>query len=144
MSDDDLGSEDLSKTLERAQAAVAALARDYVNWAHADIAACQSYLDQARLAPDQRDRHLQELYGIAHNIKGQGSAFDFPLMTRIGQSLCQLTRYERGAGEDHLDLIARHLQALRQVLDNDLRGDGDAGAQDLAAGLEAAVAAERA
>jgi len=143
MGDDDPGSDDMSKALERAQAAVAALARDYVKWAQADIAACQHHLDQARIAPDQRDLHLQELYGIAHNIKGQGSAFGFPLMTRIGQSLCQFTRERHGYGEEHLALIARHLQALRQVLDNDLRGDGDATARDLAARLETEVAAAK-
>jgi hypothetical protein len=141
MNDHDHSSNGMAQTLARAQAAVAALARDYVKWARADIATCQSHLDRAHTAPGERSAHIQALYGVAHNIKGQGGAFGFPLITRIGQSLCRLTRTERNFSEADLALVAGHLQALRLVLDGNLTGDGNAAAQSLATQLEGQVAA---
>lgn len=141
MNDHEHSPSGMSQTLARAQAAVAALARDYVNWARADIAACQSHLDDAQAVPADCRAHIQALYGIAHNIKGQGGAFGFPLVTRVGQSLCRLTKLERNFTEADLALIAGHLQALRLILDGNLTGEGNTVAQSLATQLESQVAA---
>lgn len=130
----------MAQALARAQAAVAALARDYSNWARADVDACQKCLEQAVAQPDQRETHIRALYAIAHNIKGQGTSFGYPLMTRIGQSLCSLTRAERSFGDDDLSLIAAHLDALRHVLEKTQPGNDNACAEALADELEERVA----
>lgn len=141
--DENTGDDDsrgMAQTLARARAAVAALARDYINWARADIDACQKCLDQALARPDQREAHIRALFAVAHNIKGQGTSFGYPLMTRIGQSLCYLTRTERSFGDGDLSLIAAHLDALRHVLEKTPPGNDNAGAETLAAELEERVA----
>ena len=35
---------------------------------------------------------------VAHNIKGQGSSFGFPLMTRLGDSLCRARPHSTPTG----------------------------------------------
>ncbi|TXH38725.1 MAG: hypothetical protein E6Q98_02660 [Rhodospirillaceae bacterium] len=141
--DENTGGDDnrgMAQTLARARAAVEALARDYINWARADIDACQKCLDQAVAQPDQRETHIRTLFAVAHNIKGQGTSFGYPLMTRIGQSLCHLTRTGRPFADGDLSLIAAHLAALRQVLEKTRPGDDNAGTEALAAELEERVA----
>ncbi len=130
----------MAQTLARAQAAVAALARDYVRWARSDLTSCQNHLDAALAVPAERATHIRAIFALAHNIKGQGGSFGFPLITRIGQSLSRLTQASRTVSESDLQLVASHLQALRYILDNELTGDGNPEAQSLVTALESRVA----
>jgi chemotaxis protein histidine kinase CheA len=120
--DDDNGN--MSAALARAEAAVAALARDYLTWAQADLDLCHQHLSAARAAPAQRADRITDLFGVAHNIKGQGSSFGYPLMTRLGQSLCHLTRLTHRFSDAELALITVHLDIMADVLQQEARGDG--------------------
>src|SRR5262249_59846534 len=82
----------MSSLLKRAEAAVADLARDYPTWALTDVAKARAALDTARDDAGQRGAQVEALFRIAHDLKGQGASFGFPLVTRIAQSLCILTR----------------------------------------------------
>ncbi len=135
---------DLEAVLARAQAAISDLAKNYSTWAMADLDRCRDLLGMARDDAQLRTGKLAELYGIAHNIKGQGTSFGYPLMTRIGQSLCTFTRpaHERAAhektvpekatseragrdfNERDLGIIQSHLDAMRLILMKEIRGDG--------------------
>ncbi|MDY0871876.1 Hpt domain-containing protein [Dongia rigui] len=139
----------MARRLARAEAAVADLAKSYVTWASADVDKCTEHLATARAvqpvanipegAVDDRMIAVQALYAIAHNIKGQGSSFGFPLMTRLGDSLCRLTRAKRPIPDADLNLIQAHLDAMRLVLAQNIRGDGGAIGDKLAQRLEAMV-----
>jgi len=137
--DDD--SDGFGAALARAQAAVAALSRDYLNWARADLDQCRQHLAAAQAAPDQSSPHIEALFGVAHNIKGQGTSFGYPLMTQLGQSLCQLTRLPSPFDAAKLGLVAAHLEVMASVLDQEARDDGTPVLQAQAAALERAVAA---
>jgi hypothetical protein len=116
----------MSAALARAEAAVAALARDYLVWAKADLEASYRHLAAAREDPAQRPQHIAALFSVAHNIKGQGSSFGYPLMTRVGQSLCRLTRLPLTFGQSDLALIEAHLQLMSEIITQQATGDGTA------------------
>lgn len=65
------------------------------------------------------------IFRVAHDLKGQGSTFGHELVTRIAGSLCILIR-NGDAGEEpsFVKRAVAHCQALRVVLDKDIRGDG--------------------
>jgi hypothetical protein len=148
--DEERKESEMARRLARAEAAVADLAKSYVGWAMADVDKCVAFLASAREAKtvpdlpsgavDDRIIAIQALYAIAHNIKGQGSSFGFPLMTRLGDSLCRLTRVKRPFPNADLDLVSAHLDAMRLVLSQEIRGDGGALGDKLAQRLEALVA----
>lgn len=148
MNDDSKESE-MARRLARAEAAVADLAKSYVTWASADVEKCTEHLATARSvqpaanlpdgAVDDRMIAVQALYAVAHNIKGQGSSFGFPLMTRLGDSLCRLTRGKRRFPDGDLNVIQAHLDAMRLVLAQNIRGDGGALGDKLAQRLETLV-----
>lgn len=147
---DDNRENDMARRLARAEAAVADLAKSYVSWATADVDKCAEYLATARVAEaqdslpagaiDNRMIATQALYAVAHNIKGQGSSFGFALMTRLGDSLCLLTRGKRPFSDSELNLVGSHLDAMRLVLTQEIRGDGGALGDKLAQRLETLVA----
>ncbi|WP_374655989.1 hypothetical protein [Dongia sp.] len=139
MNDDNEESE-MARRLARAEAAVADLAKSYVGWASADVEKCGGQLATAReTVAEARAAAVQELYAVAHNIKGQGTSFGFPLMTRIGNSLCRLTRGKRPFSDNELNVVQSHLDALSLVLAQGIRGDGGALGEKLAQRLEAMV-----
>jgi chemotaxis protein histidine kinase CheA len=128
-----------AETLARAEAAVAELAANYAEVALKDIADAQAALDAATAEPEQRQDHIQRLYGIAHNVKGQGGSFGYPLVTRIGQSLCQLIKQSAAIRDADLPIIQAHLDALQLVLERQVKGDGSETANKLVARLETLV-----
>lgn len=116
---------EMARMLARAEAAVADLAKSYASWAVADVEKCAEILAASRAAgAEDRVALARDIHGVAHNIKGQGTSFGYPLMTRLGQSLCQLTRRKAAFSDADLDLIGAHVEAMRLVLAKEIRGDG--------------------
>ena len=67
----------------------------------------------------------KQLYGVAHNIKGQAGTFGYLLMSDIAGKLCVYLR-ERGAALAATDgpLLRAHHASLSFVLSKRLEGDG--------------------
>ena len=130
----------MSAVLARAQAAVDDLAKGYTTWARADVERARTSLDAALSDPAQRAKHVEDLFRVAHDLKGQGASFGYPLVTRIADSLCKLTRDRKLAYENrHLDLAKAHLDAAQLVLTKEIKGEGGQIGADLAAKLKTRV-----
>lgn len=133
--------EPMSATLARAEAVVADLAKDYATWALADVAKGRKALAAATDDVPHRGQHVEALFRVAHDLKGQGASFGFPLITKLGHSLCALTR-DRALEYQakHLDLAKSHLDAIELVLTKNIKGEGGTVGADLVAKLECRVA----
>jgi chemotaxis protein histidine kinase CheA len=131
----------MEAVLARAQAAVADLARAYAPNTIADLDRCAALLQAARADEATRAASVKELYGIVHNIKGQGTSFGYPLVTRIAHSLCTLVRQDRAFSDADLGVVQAHLDALRLILVKDIKGEGGEVGAKLAARLENMVKA---
>jgi chemotaxis protein histidine kinase CheA len=130
----------MSSTLARAEAAVASLSENYASLALADVAKARAALTAATDDEAGRGRHVEAVFRVAHDLKGQGASFGFPLITRIGHSLCALTRDRaRGYEAGHLDLARAHLDAIDLILAKGLKGDGGKLGAELVARLEQRV-----
>ena len=130
------GDRKMEAVLARAQAAVADLAKNYGATTLGDLDQCAALLRTARETPERRAAAIKDLYNIAHNIKGQGGSFGYPLVTRIGHSLCTLVRQERTFSDADLGVVQAHLDALRLILTKDIKGEGGEVGAKLAARLE--------
>ncbi|MBL8709355.1 MAG: Hpt domain-containing protein [Rhodospirillaceae bacterium] len=66
-----------------------------------------------------------EAYRLAHDLKGQGTTFDFELVSRIAHALCLQLAVEPTEGDAARDKRAlAHCEALRVILTKDIRGMG--------------------
>jgi chemotaxis protein histidine kinase CheA len=118
----------------QAEGALAALADRYLAWAQADVARLGAGV--ARLREGSRDG-LSELFDIAHDVKGQGTTFGYPLVTEIANRLCRLIE---GCGDPDaatLAALAAHVAALAEILALRLQGDGGDRGRRLLGRLEA-------
>jgi hypothetical protein len=123
--------------LERAEQAVAALADSYLEWATKDVGRLQAAAAQARARGDGTP--LEELRGIAHEVRGQGGSFGYPLVSRIATSLYRLLRERPALPTGGMDAVDKHIEALRAVVAQRVKGDGGTLGQQLAGELEAMV-----
>lgn len=103
-----------------AQAAVAGLSDKYIGWVNDDLKRLDTAI--AGVTDGRNAEALREVYGVAHDIKGQGSTFGYHLVTDIGQLLCRYT--ERAIEQQKVDrtVIDAHVEALRTVVDNRIQG----------------------
>lgn len=84
--------------------------------------------------------HRPRMREIVHNVKGQGAAFGYELMTRVGESLSKLLHAVEQADSRTAKLLVAHVATLRTVLDRDITGNGGELGNHLATKLETLVA----
>src|SRR3546814_7041237 len=74
-----------AEAMARAEAAVAALRVDYLRWVEEDLAKLDAALSMAARDAAQRDAALQDVHRVAHDMRGQGGSFGYPLV-KIGRA----------------------------------------------------------
>ncbi|HRE60235.1 MAG TPA: Hpt domain-containing protein [Micropepsaceae bacterium] len=128
-----------------AEAAVAALADEYLDYARADIAQINAGIAAVKNAVDAGSDSatlVADVFAVAHNIKGQAGSFGFPLLTEIAASICGHTRHAKGADAAMADALLLHGAALAEVLDQNLKDDGGAAGSAIMARLSPIIARE--
>lgn len=134
-------STDLDDAVRDAEAAVAALAADFLIWIREDVERARAALEAAEAAPGHNREQIAAIFDVMHNLKGQGSSFGYDLLTRIGGSLCDYIRNAPdGADARQVKIIAAHFAALDFVIDKNLKGPGGEAGDRLMAKLNELIA----
>ncbi len=123
--------------IARIEAGIAELKQRDLSWANADLTALYGALDAARAHLGNRREHIGQMHEIAHNMRGQAGTFDYPLITEIGSSLCSFVDSAVNFGDNELEAVALHVQALHTVISGKIEGHGDEQARKMLAGLGA-------
>jgi hypothetical protein len=121
----------------RATAAVAEFSDEFEGWLAIEIEKLQS----SRLAAESSDwssASLISLYAAAHELKGVGTTYGYPLATAISGLLCTLIENQDTAIDRVL--ACAHVDALRAIARDGINADHPAGAA-LANELQRRVAA---
>lgn len=128
------------EVLSRAEAAVDALSAEYPEHAMRDIARLIELAERMAVPGGMAAGDFGEVLRIAHDMRGQGTLFGFPLMTRCAGSLCRATRTME---PDHCampGIVRTHVAALYAVLRYGA-GANERAAASIAGGLELLVEA---
>lgn len=78
-----------------------------------------------------RDAHLQAGRKLAHELRGQGTTFGYPLITEICDSYCKFLDLVKSVDTARMPLVKSHIDALRAVVGADIKGDGGAVGREL-------------
>lgn len=128
--------------LEKAEALIAGLQDSYLEWVEGDLEKLQSFYTEAEAASgaDRRAR-LNDIFSVAHDVKGQGGSFNYHLMTAIGNKLCRfIEKLPEEITRGHMEVVKVHIDALRLVIAQRMDGEGGRHGDNLMRGLEAVVA----
>jgi hypothetical protein len=129
--------------IAKAEAALKSLSGQFAQWLDDEI----KKLDAARAAVQANGytpETAESLYLRAHDLKGLGSTYEFPLITRIAASLCKLTDSPERRAQASLFLIDSHIDAIKACVRDDIRNDSHPTGRALAEELERRVAESQA
>jgi len=128
--------------LARAEQAIAGMADNYLEWAAADIDKLAGAYDELRASDEtNKAERLDALFNVAHDIKGQGGSFGFPLITAVANQLCRFLENtpSEAFGNPQMDVVNVHINALRLILQQKMKGDGGKAGENLLSGLAAVI-----
>ncbi|NKB45683.1 MAG: phosphorelay protein [Alphaproteobacteria bacterium] len=127
--------------MQDAEAAITDMAEDYLGWVKDDIANLQGAYDKAVADPSAGADAREEMYGFAHDIKGQGGSFGYPLMTAVGNQLCKFMEgIEGNLNAAQLSVVKVHIDTLRLIIQERMEGDGGKAGSQLLRALDAVIA----
>ena len=124
---------------EKAMDVLNNLAKDYEVWVQTDMQNLRSaYLKAEKTESAERvDIMMHEVFKIAHDMKGQGATFGYDLITDIGNHLCRYIEKQSIFDDAQMIAVKCHIDAMEEILNNRLTGDGGARGAELKAKAEA-------
>jgi CheY-like chemotaxis protein len=121
-----------------AEAQIKEMEDDYADWVRRSIERLVLAHQRATEAPQEAAPHYQTINKIAHELRGQGGIFGYPLISRFAFSLYACTDGAPEIDEKHLDLVKAHIDGIRVVMKDKVSGDGGPIGRELLAGLDKA------
>ncbi len=96
----------------------------FTTWASDAVGNLRTLTDA--LSGDEEGEHpsVQEIYDLAHNLKGMGASFNFDLISSAGASLCQYIKYLPDGAVASKRAIEAHVRVFEVVMENAIVGDG--------------------
>lgn len=120
--------------VKRGEQALEELKCEFGGWLADDVGkletACKAY--QAVSSAEA----LGSLYRAGHDLRGQATTFEFPLVARIATSLCKLTDESGPTGRVPFALVEAHVAAIKVVVRQGIKDAKDKMAGVLASELE--------
>ena len=108
--------------LEQANDVIAQMAKDYEQTAGKSLTEMGRLLKQAQ---EQKNPDLirTDLFRLAHDMKGQGATFGYPLLTDAGNHLCRFVEKADVLSKGAIKKIRVHLDFLQKVLAEKIKGE---------------------
>ncbi len=125
--------------LQAANAALEKMSEDYPDWVGKIIVELRGHLLRCIDTPAVRARRYAMIRHIAHDMKGQGGTFGFPLITTFASSLYDCVGPRSGTTDSHIEIIKSHIDAMSAVIKDRVKGNGGEVGKALTAGLKDAI-----
>ncbi|MEX6723061.1 Hpt domain-containing protein [Parapedomonas caeni] len=129
--------------LEAAQKIFEEMAEDYPDWVSNQIAQLYELHRRCVDTPEQRRGLFEQITAMAHDLKGQGGTFGYPLVTTFATSLNRFSTLRNDIRDSHVEIIKAHIDAMRAVIRDRIKGDGGAIGAALTRGLEQVISKYR-
>lgn len=123
--------------LERAEKVIASMTDSYLEWVQEDLKRLQAAYDRLTEAADEdaRRKVLDEVFQVAHDMKGQGGSFGYDLITAVGNELCRMIERVERPGPAVVDAVKVHVDTIRLVIQDRIKGDGGRQGQAMLDGI---------
>jgi hypothetical protein len=127
-----------ANALAKAEAALKSLSGQFGQWLQDEIdklEAARAVIRSEGLTKATAD----QLYVHAHDLKGLGATYQYPLITRIAGSLCKLMDAPDGRAGAPMFLVDAHIDAIKAAVRDKIRDVGHPVGRLLAEELEGRV-----
>jgi hypothetical protein len=108
--------------IAKAEAALKSLSGNFAQWLNDEIAKLESVRATVRSEGPSLE-NMESLYLRAHDLKGLGATYGFPLITRIAGLLCRLIDDKSKRLEAPMSLIDAHIDAIKAAVRDGIKSD---------------------
>lgn len=112
----------------------------FLDWAKQYLERLSRQVAEAKQISGERTGQFEEINLIAHELRGQGGTFGYPLITVFGKSLYEVTKPPCRHDDANLEIVKAHIDTMRAVLRDKIEGDGGEMGQMLFKALKMAIA----
>lgn len=131
-----------AEAIARAEEALKAMSGQFGQWLQDEIAKLDAAQNAIR-TEGYNAATAEALYFRAHDLKGLGATYQYPLVTRLAGSLCKLMDEPGKRMDAPMVLVDAHIDAIRAVVRDQIQTDDHPTGRILSETLEAKVAAHR-
>jgi hypothetical protein len=108
--------------IAKAEAALKSLSGNFSQWLQDEVVKLDGARQRVR-SEGVNAETMEFLYLRAHDLKGLGTTYEFPLITRIGASLCKLIDDKDKRLSASMPLIDAHIDAIKAAVRDDIKTD---------------------
>ena len=128
-----------TELIEQAEQQLERAALDFTDWALGYLAKLSDLCTEALMKPGRRDEYFHEINVLAHELRGQGGTFGYPLISIFGKMLYDVTGDGCSEDDSAVEIVKAHIDTMRAVLREKIVGDGGTLGRDLLKSLRAAI-----
>ena len=111
--------------IQAAEQRIQELVGDYSTWVSNYLDSIAESYQALKHGESRHPDHVLNINQIAHELRGQGGIFDYPLITAFGKTLYEATlASDAPVTENRLKLIKAHIDAIRVVFTKKINGQG--------------------
>ena len=126
--------------IAKAEAALKGLSGNFAEWLQDEVTKLETARQRVR-AEGLTPEASENLYLRAHDLKGLGATYEYPLVTRIAGSLCKLIDDPTKRAEAPLKLVDAHIDAIKAAVKDGIQTDNHPTGRALVQELEQQVRA---
>lgn len=108
--------------IAKAEAALKSLSGNFSEWMQDELTKLEAARQAIRVSGLNAET-AEALYFRAHDLKGLGATYEFPLVTRIAASLCKLIDDPDTRQGAPMFLVDAHIDAIRAAVRDDIKTD---------------------
>lgn len=108
--------------IAKAEAALKSLSGNFAQWLQDEVVKLEAARQRVKtdgVTPET----MEQLYLRAHDLKGLGTTYEFPLITRIAASLCKLIDDKDKRDQAPMVLIDGHIDAIKAAVRDGIKTD---------------------
>ncbi|MEM6625981.1 MAG: hypothetical protein AAGB25_02440 [Pseudomonadota bacterium] len=106
--------------IAKAERALADLSNQFQDWMEDEIDKIEAAWSNYEAAADKVDA-VSHVYGCAHDIKGLAPTYEYPFVSRVASSLCNLTSDELDRKTCPPGLMKAHVDAMRAAVKSQIK-----------------------
>ena len=121
--------------IAKAEAALKSLSGNFAQWLQDEVVKLEASRQRVK-AEGVSAETMEQLYLRAHDLKGLGTTYEFPIITRMAASLCKLIDDKDKRHEAPMVLIDAHIDGIKAAVRDGIKTDDHPVGKVLVAELE--------
>ncbi len=110
--------------LEEAENTLQAMEADYADLVRDMVLKLRKAYQILTQKPKNYWKYFTIINEIAHDLRGQGETFGYPIVSMFGKSLYEYTKINVSPDDRFIELIHSHIEAIQAIVREKIKGDG--------------------